>query len=113
MRISDWSDVCSSDLLLGKPHSQFAIAHHFGTNGGPKLVQGQNLRSFAKSHMRAPPIVNPIGGVMAGGFQQVPLQGFNNLNESNKAVLDGEYSGPDGQKVQIDLRMIYNAHGQR
>src|SRR3546814_4111637 len=63
--------------------------------------------------MRAPPIINPIGGVMAGGFQQVPLKGFINLNEINTAVLDGEYTGPDGQKVPIDIRMIYHAHGSR
>src|SRR3546814_11924195 len=63
--------------------------------------------------MRAPPIINPIGGVMAGGFQQVPLKGFINLNEINTAVLDGEYTGPDGQKVPIDISMIYHAHGSR
>src|SRR3546814_3296187 len=50
---------------------------------------------------------------MAGGFQQVPLKGFINLNEINTAVLDGEYTGPDGQKVPIDIRMIYHAHGSR
>src|SRR3546814_16861633 len=67
--------------LLGKPHSQFAIAHPFGTHGGPQLVQGQNSRSFAKSHMPAPPIINPSGGVKAGGVSKRPFKGLHHPTE--------------------------------
>lgn len=100
---------------LGRPHSQLGVAHHFGTNGGPQLVQGQNSRSFAHSHLRSPPIMNPVAGgtMMAGGFELEPREGCVNINEINTAVLDGQYTGPDGRKVPIDVRMIYHAHGSR
>src|SRR3546814_16841372 len=90
--------------LLGKPHSQFAIAHHFGTNGGPQLVQGQNSRSFAKSHMRAPPIINPIGGVLAGGFHPLPFTSFNTPTALYTADLTGEYKRSAWRPVPTDIR---------
>lgn len=101
---------------IGKPGSMVAVAHHFGTNGGPQLVQGQNSRSYSHSHLRTKPLVNPIvgdGTTMAGGFILEPLEGCINLNEINTAILTGRYTGPDGAKRDIDIRMIYHAHGSR
>jgi anaerobic dimethyl sulfoxide reductase subunit A len=100
---------------LGRAHSQLGVAHHFGTNGGPQLVQGQNSRSFAKSHLRAPTILNPLAGgeMMAGSFALTPVQGCININEINTAILRGQYTGVYGEKVPIDIRMIYHAHGSR
>jgi anaerobic dimethyl sulfoxide reductase subunit A len=100
---------------LGRAHSQLGVAHHFGTNGGPQLVQGQNSRSYAKSHLRAPPILNPVAGgeMMAGSFDLGPREGCINVNEINTAVLTGQYTGVNGEKVPIDIRMIYHAHGSR
>lgn len=99
---------------FGKAHSQLGVHHHFGTNGGPQLVQGQNSRSYANSHLRAPPVLNPVAdNMMAGGFQHTPRKGCVNINEINTAVLNGEYTGVDGEKVPIDVRMIYHAHGSR
>ncbi|MGE0804141.1 MAG: molybdopterin-dependent oxidoreductase [Burkholderiaceae bacterium] len=99
---------------LGKAHSQLGVAHHFGTNGGPQLVQGQNSRSYAKSHLRAPPVPNPVAdNMMAGGFELQPRKGCINLNEINTAILTGQYTGTDGQKQPIDIRLIYHAHGSR
>lgn len=100
---------------LGKAHSQLGVAHHFGTNGGPQLVQGQNSRSFAHSHLRSKPILNPVAGgeMMAGAFELQPREGCININEINTAVLEGQYTGVNGEKVPIDVRMIYHAHGSR
>lgn len=99
---------------FGKAHSQLGVHHHFGTNGGPQLVQGQNSRSYAHSHLRSDPILNPVGdNMMAGGFQHTSRKGCININEINTAVLNGEYTGVDGEKVPIDIRMIYHAHGSR
>lgn len=100
---------------LGRPHSQLGVAHHFGTNGGPQLVQGQNSRSYAKSHLRAPTILNPVaeGEMMAGSFDLEPRRGCINVNEINTAVLTGQYTGVDGEPVPIDIRLIYHAHGSR
>lgn len=99
---------------FGKPHSQLGVHHHFGTNGGPQLVQGQNSRSYANSHLRAPPVLNPVAdNMMAGGFQHTSRKGCVNINEINTVVLDGEYTGVDGEKVPLDVRMIYHAHGSR
>jgi anaerobic dimethyl sulfoxide reductase subunit A len=101
---------------IGKSGSAVAVAHHFGTNGGPQLAQGQNSRSYNHSHLRTPPIVNPLvgnGKTMAGGFNREPLEGCINLNQINAAVLTGKYTGPDGKPREIDIRMIYHAHGSR
>lgn len=99
---------------LGRAHSQLGVAHHFGTNGGPQLVRGQNSRSYVNSHLRAPPIPNPLAdNTMAGGFNMMAVKGCININEINTAVLDGHYTGMDGAKVPIDLRLIYHAHGSR
>ena len=99
---------------FGRAHSQLGVHHHFGTNGGPQLVQGQNSRSYVNSHLRAPPIPNPCAGdTMAGGFNMGPTKGCININEINTAVLRGWYTGLDGERVPIDGRMIYHAHGSR
>lgn len=99
---------------FGKPHSQLGVHHHFGTNGGPQLVQGQNSRSYVNSHLRAPPVLNPVAdNELAGGFILLPTKGCVNLNEINTCVLDGKYRGVDGKDVPIDVRMIYHAHGSR
>ncbi|MGK2911809.1 MAG: molybdopterin-dependent oxidoreductase [Sphingobium sp.] len=99
---------------LGRAHSQLGVAHHFGTNGGPQLVQGQNSRSYVNSHLRAPPIPNPVAdNTLAGGFNLMAVKGCININEINSAVLEGHYTGMDGAKVPIDIRLIYHAHGSR
>jgi anaerobic dimethyl sulfoxide reductase subunit A len=99
---------------LGRAHNQLGVAHHFGTNGGPQLVQGQNSRSYANSHLRAPPILNPVAdNMLAGGFELRPRKGNININEINTAILTGQYTGVNGEKVPIDLRLIYHAHGSR
>ncbi|MDR7155728.1 anaerobic dimethyl sulfoxide reductase subunit A [Sphingobium xenophagum] len=99
---------------IGRAHSQLALAHHFGTNGGPQLVQGQNSRSYSNSHLRAPPVLNPLASnTMAGGLVVLPTPGCINIYEINSAVLNEQYTEVDGAKTPIDLRMIYHAHGSR
>lgn len=99
---------------LGRAHSQLGVHHHFGTNGGPQLVQGQNSRSYVNSHLRAPPVLNPVASnQLAGGFIQLPTKGCVNINEINTVVLEGHYTGVEGEKVPLDVRLIYHAHGSR
>jgi anaerobic dimethyl sulfoxide reductase subunit A len=99
---------------FGRAHSQLGVAHHFGTNGGPQLVQGQNSRSYVNSHLRAPPILNPIADdTIAGGFNLSSVKGCVNINEINTVVLTGQYTGIDGEKVPLDIKFIYHAHGSR
>ncbi len=97
---------------LGKSGSMVSVAHHFGTNGGPQLVKGHNSRSYNPSHTRAPDIGNPLAGNRrAGDSYGVRIDGCINLNEINTAVLTGKYTAGRGDIRDIDIRMIYHAHG--
>src|SRR3546814_4376937 len=49
MRISDWSsDVCSSDLALGRAHPAFFAEHDGHRLAGDQVGLGQRLRGLAR-----------------------------------------------------------------
>lgn len=100
---------------FGRSGSMLGITNHFGTNGGPQLVQGPNSRSYRISHTRAPTIPNPLAknSKMAGEFVLVQTEGMINLCELWSAVVDGKYTIGPGKTKDIDIRMIYHAHGSR
>jgi anaerobic dimethyl sulfoxide reductase subunit A len=116
---------------FGRSGSTVAVnMGHFGTNGGPRLVKGQNSRAHNKRFQRAPFIPNPhlgelaekkfsfyrnIGQItgMAGGSNTGRQEGCINLSELNTAILKGKYTAGKGDIRKINIQMIYHGHGAR